>query len=266
MVKILHPEGILTILYPSNKIRNMWENDTIPLRDLESFFNNTSRIPDKNLNPNKTLLINEVLSISNIFFNDSNLQVPTVIDEICIPEDFPKSPIQIIDYKTGKQFKKPEFKEKIQIFLMMSAVLVNVLDKAYSVKFGLNEWDIVHNTRDFPFFTKRNLRNNLIGNIYFYEIINCVRQLNENIKFAYVNPITQERIDINTEDVYLDSEKSIKDILMYLNSVNKFYIKHKDIVKKALHTNKYLYTLPIFPTENFFKDTVNNKVIQLSLI
>ena len=248
------------------KVKEMWENGTIPLSDINEFNTNISNIPKEKLDPDETLVINEVLSITNILFNDSNLQVPTVIDEICIPKDFPKSPIHIIDYKTGKQFKEPQYKERVQIFLMMTAVLVNILDRANSIGFNRNQWNITHGTRDFPFFTKKNLRNNLIGNIYFDQLIDCRDVYNESIKFSYVNPLTQESIDVDMKDIYLDSEDSIKDVLMYLSRINNFYSKHKDILKHRLDSTKYLYTLPVFPTKGFDKDNQKEKDIQLGLI
>ncbi len=243
-------------------IKEMWENGTVPLDDIDKFNTNISNIPKEKLDPDETLVINEVLSITNILFNDSNLQVPTMIDEISIPKDVPKSPIHLIDYKTCKQFKQPEYKERVQIFLMMTAVLVNIIDRAHSINFNRNQWNIVHNTRDFPFFTKKNLKNNLIGNVYFEQLIDCIEQYNQGMKFSYVNPLTQESIDIDMKDIYLDTEDSIKDMLMYLNRINNFYIKNKDVIKNRLDSTKYLYTLPIFPLKDFDK----KKEIQLSLI
>lgn len=247
-------------------IKEMWENGSIPLNDIDEFNINTSNIPKDKLDPDKTLVINEVLSITNILFNDSNLQVPTVIDEICIPKDFPKSPIQIIDYKTGKQFKQPEYKERVQIFLMMTAVLVNILDRAHSIGFNRNQWNITHNSRDFPFFTKNKLTNNLIGSVHFDQLIDCIDQYKESMRFSYINPLTQESIDVDMKDIYLDTQDSIKDMLMYLNSINNFYIKNKEVIKKKLDSTKNIYTLPVFPIKNFDKGNFKQKDIQLSLL
>lgn len=247
-------------------IKEMWENGTIPVKDINDFNYSLSNIPKDKLDPDKSLVINEVLSITNILFNDSNLQVPTVIDEICISKDFPKSPIQIIDYKTGKQFKEPEYKERVQIFLMMTAVLVNILDRAHTIGFMYNQWDISHDTRDFPFFTKNSLRNNLIGNVHFTQLLDCIDQYKELIKFSYINPLTQESIDIDMGDIYLDTQDNIKDMLMYLNRVNNFYIKHKEVIKKKLNSTKNIYTLPVFPIKNFDNDNFKKKEIQLSLL
>jgi len=253
------------VIHPFD-IKSMWENDTIPLEDIDKFNANVSNIPKEKLDPDKTLVINEVLSITNILFNDSNLQVPTVIDEICIPKDFPKSPIQIIDYKTGKQFKEPEYKERVQIFLMMTAVLVNILDRAHSIGFNRNQWNITHDTRDFPFFTKKSLRSNLIGNVYFDQLIDCAQQYQESMRFSYINPLTQESIDVDMKYIYLETEDEIKDMLMYLNRVNNFYIKHKEVIKKKLESTKNIYTLPVFPIKNFDKENFKQKDIQLSLL
>lgn len=261
------PKRKSTYLIDPSTIRFLWENGTVPLKDIDTFNSNTKDIPEEKLNPEETLLINEVLSITNIFFNDCNLQVPTVIDEICIPTDFPRSPIHIVDYKTGKQFKQPLQKERVQIFLMMTSVLVNMYDRATSIKFKYSPWDIAHNTRDFPFFTKKNLDNTLRGGVYFNEIVKSSDVFNYGMTFSYVNPLTQESIDISTKDLALDKEDDIKDMLMYLNSINTFYTKYKDILKKITHSSSSPYTLPSFPIKNF--NTNNNgysRDVQLGMI
>ncbi|OGC37480.1 hypothetical protein A2436_01115 [candidate division WS6 bacterium RIFOXYC1_FULL_33_9] len=248
------------IINPST-IRDMWELGVIPLEDMDTFNMNKEKIDKEKLNPHNTMLLNETFSILNIFFNDCHLQVPTLIDEICIPNDFPNSPIRIIDYKTGSQFKEPEYKERIQMFLMMTSILVNMMDRVGSVQFKQSQWDITHNTHDLPFFTKRKLKDNLIGSVYFDQILDISDVFNKYFKFSYVNPLTQESIDININDIGID----IKDMLMYLNGITSFYIKYRNILKPKIDSNRSPYTLPSFPIKDFDKCNGFSNDIQLGL-
>lgn len=243
----------------------MWENGTIPLQDIDEFRRNFRDVDESKLDPEQTLVLNELITITNIYFNDSNLQVPTIIDEICIPKDFPSQPIHIIDFKTGKQFKQPSYREKIQIFLMMTAVLTNVLDKVDSIKFKPNEWDIAHNMLPFPFFTKRNLKNTLVSGIYFDALSGYSDVFINAFRFSYVNPITQRSIDVSPQQLGISSEEEIKEMLMYLYSINNFYSLHKETLKKVLNRNKSPYTLPVFPSKEFDKDIDCSKLVQARL-
>ncbi len=247
-------------------IRLMWENGVIPLSDLTQFNINKKNIDREKLNPEQTVLINEVFTITNIFFNDLNLQVGSYIDEICIPKEFPNKPIHIIDYKTGKQFKQPEYKERVQIFLMMTGVLANILDRVKTVKFNYSDWDIVHNTIDLPFFSKRELLNPLRSSIYFDDIIQSSDIYNNCFKFSYIDPLTQRCIDIDTKDIGLGTPEDIHDMLMYLDRINNFYSKYKSILRPKISGKLSSYSLPVFPIKNFDRDNGFSRHIQLGLI
>ncbi len=258
------PKKENSYLIKPEEIQRIWENNPIPLKDIEEFNTHVHKIDEKKLNPYETMVINEVTVITNIYFPNSSMQVPAVIDEICIPKNFPNEPIQIIDYKTGKQFKQPEFKEKVQIFLMMSAVYTNILDKVNSIKFMPSEWEIAHNVYEFPFLKKRRLKNNLIGSVYFENLIQSIDIFNNYFNFSYINPITQEKININTKDIGIDATEGMNNMIWYLENLNIFYTKYKEILKKRLKNENLPYFLPTFSKRNL--DNNLQRYLQSSLI
>lgn len=199
---------------------------------------------EKKLNPYEALLINEVATITNIYFPNSNLQVPSVIDEIQIPKNFPKEPIHIVDYKTGKQFKEPSIAEKRQAFLMIIAVYTNILNKAENITFGTNDWELAHNIYEFPTFKKRSLRILPIGSVYAEDLIKDINTINNCIAFSYVDPLTQRHIDLKPKNLGIQTENEITDTLYYLNSLNDFYSKHKKILRPKMKSKDSYYHLP----------------------
>lgn len=235
-------------------IRSLWENGTIPLEDINSFSQNFQQQEYDKLDPRKALLINELLLVTNIYLKDRNLQVPTMIDEIVIPREFPDKPIKIVDYKTGKQFKEPTEKEKIQIFLMMTSVLSNIVDLAYSINYDFNDWDVTHNPKDikFPFFTKRGLRKNIpgISGITTQDIIGVETAYTKLLTFSYINPLTQQEIIVDTNKLGISNTVGLGNILEYLNDINNFYFKYKKILKYRIDSKRSPYSLPSFPNRN----------------
>lgn len=231
------------IIKPS-KIKEIWEDSPVPLKDIHQLYENIKEQDEKKFNPHETLLINEVTTITNIYFPDSNLQVPSVIDEIVIPKNFPQQPIQIIDYKTGKQFKEPGIVEKKQAFLMITAVYANILNKAGAAKFGPNDWEVGHNIYEFPAFKKRSLRVLPVGSVYAEDIIKDIDTINNCITFSYVDPLTQRHIDFTPKDTGTETQEEMAETLYYLNSLNKFYSKYKEVLRPRLRSNDSLYHLP----------------------
>lgn len=248
-----------------SKIRNLWESGVIPLKDISLFKKNFSKTSPEKLNPEKTYILNETPLILNIYFHDSNLLIPTLIDEICIPRDFPNTPIKIVDYKTGNQFKQPGFKEKIQIFLMLNSVLLNLKDRVKDIKFAPELWEIAHEKHDltFPHFQGKNANKKFIESIYSTQLASVLEEYNNYVEFSYVNPLTQESIDIDLDTLGIRSKRDIEEIILYLNSISTFYLKYKDILKHKIDSSKSPYTLPTFPIKNFTKENGYSKGVQL---
>ena len=240
-----NPKDNSSYIIKPSKIQEIWENSPVPLKDIHQLYENIKKQDEKKFNPHETLLINEVTTITNIYFPDSNLQVPSVIDEIVIPKNFPQQPIQIIDYKTGKQFKEPGIVEKKQAFLMITAVYANILSKAGNAKFGPNDWEVGHNIYEFPAFKKRSLRVLPVGSIYAEDLIKDIDTINNCIAFSYVDPLTQRRIDFTPKDTGTETQKEMAESLYYLNSLNNFYSKYKEVLGPRLRSNDSFYHLPI---------------------
>jgi len=242
-----------------NDIKELWENQDFPSEeDLDTFVRNYK---EKRLSegPKSILLMSESFSLLNIYFSECNCQVPMFIDEIQVPKDFPNEPIKIIDYKTGKQFKKPTYKEKLQIFLMMTSVCVALVDEVNNkgIDFGLSQWDATHdiNCISLPKFKRRSMYTNkgLINSVSPKEILTMNKIIGKNLTFLYINPLTQEELVINPNDVFLGNEKEMDNTLTYINDLTKFYIEFRDILKHKLSSQWAPYTLPSFPSEDFLK-------------
>jgi len=235
-------------------IRDIWENGVIPLEDIKTFKTNFTQTDKEKLDPRNALLMNELLLITNLYLKDGNLQIPTMIDEIIIPKDFPNKPIKIIDYKTGKQFKYPEQKEQIQIFLMMTSVVASIMDKAKIINYNLSSWDATHNSKNipFPFFMKRGLIHDIrpIGSIQKENFENLENVFTSLIEFSYINPLTQEEIKIDANEIGLGNKEDISNILSYLNDLTNFYSEYKHILKHLVSSENSPYTLPSFPSKS----------------
>jgi len=226
------------------EIQEIWENSPVPLNHISELYKHMGQEDEKKLNPSETLLINEVTTITNIYFPNSNLQVPSVIDEIQIPKNFPKEPIHIVDYKTGGQLKEPSITEKKQALLMIIAVYTNILNKAEDITFGTNDWELAHNTYEFPTFRKRSLRVLQTGSVYAEDFIKHIDIINDCIAFSYVDPITQRHIDLTPKKLGIQTETEITDSLCYLHSLNDFYSKHKKILRPKMKSRNSFYHLP----------------------
>lgn len=181
---------------------------------------------------------------------------------------FPNTPIQIIDYKTGTQFKQPQFKEKIQIFLMLNSVLLNLKDRVKDIKFAPDFWEITHEKHDLslPHLQGKNANKKFIESIYSTQLASVLDTYNGYVEFSYVNPLTQEKIDIDLDTLGINKKKDIDEVIHYLNSLSTFYLKYKDVLKYKIDSSKSPYTLPIFPLKNFTKENGFSKDVQLPFI
>jgi len=237
---------------PPSTIQSMWEGEVMPLEDIHTFrraFKDSER-----LDPQKSAILNETFLLTNIYFPDGSIQVPTLVDEICISRDF-NEPINIIDYKSGKQFKEPSLRERAQIFLIMTSVLANVLDRVPEI-----EWN------DMPTFKGKKGRKKLISGIFFDELTQLPDIYTERLRFRYINPITQEEILVTAKNLGIDTKEGIEEILMYIRSILSFYTKYKHILKYRMDSSRSPYTLPSFPIKNFTSGNGSSKAVQIPLL
>ena len=246
------PKKHKNYILPPSTIKSMWEGGVIPLEDINRF-RKTFRDSEK-LDPQKCALLNETFLLTNLYFLDGSIQIPTLVDEICIPRDSSK-PIDIIDYKSGKQLKKPSLKERAQIFLIMTAVLTNVLDRVPEI-----EWN------DMPTFKGKKGNKKLISGIFFDELTQLPEIYTQRLRFRYINPITQEEILITAKDLGIDTKEGIEEILMYIRSILSFYTEYKNILKHRIDSSRSPYTLPSFPIKNFTQGNGFSKAVQPPLL
>ena len=252
------PKGHKNYLIDPTDIRYLWENHTIPSEDIDLF--KLSYENRKIETPGSTLLMNESFLLLNIYFPDCNFQVPTFIDEIQIPrqvEGESIKPIKIIDYKTGKQFKEPDFRGKVQIFLMTLSVYIKMMEKRGDIDYSSSQWDVIHsrNSLQLPRFRKKSLLEGkgLISSLHASDIPEIGELMKKYVTFSYVNPLTQKELKIDLDDIFLRDEEETRRILGYMNRLTMFYIEHKDILKLKLSGKTSPYALPTFPKEGFLE-------------
>lgn len=245
-------KGVSTLL-PPTETQILWESG-LKERDIKEFFDNAGKIDRERLDPHRTLLMNEVMCITNYSFSESAMQVPLFYDEIVIPRDYPNSPISIIDYKTGKEFKTPGKVEKVQMFLMMGSVLANIVDKIGSAQWpGQSDWDLVHNHYSLPQITEKHLRGFPVGSLSSGDFLFAREYLNKNIEFKYINPLTQESTMFKGKDIGIDTEEGMATMIGYLNDLNLFYFKYKEILASILKKKRRYkpYISPRFSYDGF---------------
>ncbi len=258
------PKKHKNFLISPDKIQYLWENHTIPREDIDLFISNHNEEIDKDI----PFTANETFLLLNVYFPTCNLQIPTYIDKIEIDKDSNK-PIKIVDYKTGKQFKEPEFREKVQIFLMTLAVFTTLIDRTGDIDYSVSDWDIMHSKNNIPLprFKENSkiFKTGFLGSIHSEDIIEIGNLIKNNINFSYINPITKEEIEIDLNNVFFKNTAETENILNYLNRLTDFYIQNKNILKAKLSSRNAPYTLPVFPKEGFLKDSYAQSSVQLSL-
>lgn len=246
------------------KIKDMWEDSVIPLEDIQEFRKNFLLSQRDRLDPTNTLIMNELMTVLKINFNGCAIQIPTYIDEIAIPKDRNDGKIlEVVDYKTGKQLKEPRLAEKIQILQMLTNIWVNVTDQIKDINYENTVWNLVHDIEDdkFPYFNSKGLVNDMhvFRNIYFEDILDMRESICKHTKFKYVNPVSNEEIDINLEDVGLNNRKSLRDLLMYMNKITLFYIKYKDTLSHKIKNRRAPFVLPTFSPEIILNEQESQK-------
>ncbi|MGI6443946.1 MAG: hypothetical protein ACOX06_02970 [Candidatus Dojkabacteria bacterium] len=260
------PEGI-TALIPPEEIKEMWERSAVTKDDIDKFSQNVWKIDREKLDPDKALLVNEAMFVTNTYLKNGNLQVPTMVDELVVPKEFPNKPIQLIDYKTGKQFKEPSDIDKLQIFLMMTSVLTNIYFKVEDIQWNQSMWEIAHDSLRLPFIPPRKYFNAIaIGKITEEDIFMESDFFRKLIFFKYVNPLTQESIEVNAKDLGIHRDEGIGDFLASLDDLNKFYTKYKKILKhKVGRSTLVQYWIPELGYDGFKKGNILKEQMQAGL-
>ncbi len=236
------------------EIKDMWEGSPISFEDLYKLKCTLSSNKDaEKLNPLKSALINESLHILNIQFPTNKLQLIAIADEINIPQDFPYKRLEIIDYKTGKQFKQPDFKDKLSAFLITVSVYITMVDKVKNINYELNDWDIYHDKEPYKQIGLRKeglKKHGAMASLYYEELLIRLNDIRNSISFSYINPINNSKIEVKPDDMFLN-ENDLPKILLFIEQLNNFNIKYKNIVKKKIDGKYSPYTLPSFPNKNF---------------
>ncbi|MDD4381829.1 MAG: hypothetical protein PHE21_00580 [Candidatus Dojkabacteria bacterium] len=236
------------------EIKDMWEGSPIPFEDLYKLKCTLSNNKDaEKLNPLKSALINESLHILNIQFPTNKLQLIAIADEINIPQDFPYKKLEIIDYKTGKQFKQPDFKDKLSAFLITISVYITMIDKIKNINYELSDWDLYHDGGPYKQLGLRKesfKKHGAMASLYYDEIVTHLNDIRNNVSFSYVNPINNSKIELKPDDIFLNESDLFK-ILSFIEQLNNFNIKYKNILKKRIDSKYSPYTLPSFPNKKF---------------
>ena len=237
-------EGYKTI--SPNYIQQIWESRELEEKILKDFAKGRWDLK-KELNPERKMVMNEGMLITNIDFGDRNMQLISIPDEVRIPNDWPNSPIEIIDYKTGYEFKKPDNVKLLQIFLTKIAVLNNVtknLDE--KMRFSLNAWEVVHDRVSLPGLVEKKLRKLNRSSLLEDDLRVIAKEIDRLVKFSYVSPSMLRRIHIE-----YGSKDGYETEIEYIKGLNEFYSKNKDLLLPIVRRRNPHYSLPSFPYEGF---------------
>lgn len=245
-----------------SRVKSIWENEELAMRILNDFRKGRENMKLEDINPERVMLMNEGMLITNIDFQSRSMQLISTPDEIRVPKDFPTNPVHIIDYKTGYQFKKPGRVEKLQIFLMKVGVLANILSKQKSITFSQSVWELAHNTYRLPNIQERDLLNKSIEFLHESDLRAASGDLDSYIKFSYVNPATQRSIDVTDQDLGIVGENNSDKMIDYIKGLNEFYGKQRKLLNPLLKRRSSEYSLPTFPYEGFEKSGEGNKLEQ----
>lgn len=250
------PERKYCVIEPEI-IRLLWEDEARGLKMVKKFRKNIGKIDREKLDPYSMLLMNEVMFVTNISFENSNLQMTTMLDEVTIPKDFPKKPVRIIDYKTGREFGELTNVSQMQIFIMKLGVYANIFNKLSSLRFGPDSWDLAHSTAKLPFVSKRSLKTPSIGSLTEEGLMEGIAMMDELIQFSYVNPVSQE-----VADMHID----VMACFDFLRELNSFYAKYKKEIRPVISKKNAKFYLPQFPVKNFRQGNVLEKKLQPRVI
>jgi hypothetical protein len=257
------PKGKDGALLNALDIKNIWEDDVVPIGHIEIFRDN---FKEKYQNTNSQNIYERMFG-RNINFNQANLKTTCFVDKLSIPANYPDNPIKIIDFKTGKQFKYPTKAEKLQIFLITVCAYSNLIDHIDKKVSSKKIWDIVHDTPNSNYL--RILNNDLLSNkksmytpLWYEDIAQFYDNLSQKTIFSYINPLTQDEIKIDLKkDLGLNNYGNIITLLKYIEKINEFYILNKKELETIVNTKNPAFLLPKFPIKDFYKDDYKTKEI-----
>lgn len=260
------------VINPSN-MQKIWEEKAITDKDIAKFRANFTTTKESSINPEDIMLINEALTVMTLEFPNSRLVIPSYIDEIRIANnDNGKKKIKIIDYKTGKQFKNPGFIEKIQILLMISSFWSTMMSSTKKIRYSeMSTWDVVehkYSNNEFPYFSSRALseKTPFKGGNEKSTILDMMQTYCKDVSFSYINPLTQQEIEVDMQDAGFLDKNSLWGMLGYIEGLGEFYGKYKQKLKHYTNPKRSPFTLPVFPNESFLDDSKGkgNKGVQLA--
>lgn len=237
-------EGYKTIT-PSY-VQKVWESEELEEKILKDFAKGR-RDFKKDPNPERVMVMNEGMLITNIDFGDRNMQLVSIPDEVRIFSDSPNTPIEIIDYKTGYEFGKPDNVKLLQIFLTKVAVLNNFtvnLDK--KMRFSLNAWEVVYDRVSLPSLVEKKLRKLNRSSLLEDDLRERAKDIDRLVKFSYVSPSTLKRIHVE-----YGSKDGYQTEIEYIKGLNEFYSKNKKLLLPMVRKRNPDFSLPSFPYEGF---------------
>ncbi len=250
------PNGKRCRITPT-QVKRIWERDLIA----PGVFNLTRESfieKQDNIDPTKTLVMNEVPLVLNTYFPETNIQICTNIDEIRITPSS-DTPIHIIDYKTGREFYKEKgYEENLQVFMMALAVFTKFADEVYELDTQTSDWDLRYpkektTKKPLTFKNKKVLsKRRNVKSIEHWQIPEL--PFRDFIKFSYINPVTQQENEIDLKQVGLGDEDSIQKKLKTLEYYHDFYLRYKQKgMRDKINGSTDFYTYPKFPSEEFLK-------------
>lgn len=229
-------------------IQKIWEDQELEEKILKDFAKGR-RDKKEELNPGRVMVMNEGMLITNIDFGDRNMQLISIPDEIRIPNDWSSSPIEIIDYKTGYDFRKPDKVRLLQIFLTKIAVLNNVtMNLDEKMRFFLNAWDVVYDRVSLPSLVERRYRKLNRSFLLEDDLRVIAKEIDGLVKFSYVSPSMLRRIHVE-----YGSKDGYETEIEYIKGLNEFYSKNKDFLLPIVRRRNPHYSLPSFPYKGFNK-------------
>ncbi len=244
-------------------IQKVWEDQRLEEKILRDFAKGRMDFK-KELNPERVMVMNEGMLITNIDFGDRNMQLISIPDEVRIPSDFPNTPIEIIDYKTGYDFKKPDKVKLLQIFLTKIAVLNNVtMNLEGKMRFSLNAWEVVYDRVSLPGLVEKKLRKLNRSSLLEEDLRVIAKEIDRLVRFSYVSPSMLRRIHME-----YGSKDGYETEIEYIKGLNEFYSSNKNLLLPIVRKRNPHYSLPSFPYEGFDKGGRGNHsegIVQSSL-
>ncbi len=235
------------------EIRVMWEEEELGNKIMNDFRKGSVNMKMDDINPERVMIINEGLIITNIDFGGRNMQFISYPDEIRIPKDLLISPVEIIDYKTGLQFRKPDEAEQLQILFTKFAVYANIIRNTEKLRFSQTAWEVVHERFRFPIMVNRKLQNPIRNYLSEEDLRVLWGDLDRLIKFSYVDPSTQRRMEITNSDLGIEMEGDYLKKIDYMRGLNDFYGVNKKFLSSLIKRGNNDYSLPSFPYKGFDK-------------